>query len=66
MHTPHKPAYAVGAVVRVSPSAPGHDRDDPKGSVRVTDVYPGADARHTGYKIQGSPSVWPETRLIGR
>ena len=62
----HTPSYGVGDSVVVTPSTPGHDAHDPKGFVRIVEVYPGADARGTHYLLQGSPSLWPETRLHRR
>jgi hypothetical protein len=60
----HTPRFAVGDRVRIPTSTPGHDRHRPKDAFRVTDVFTGTEARTTHYKLQGDPSLWPETRLV--
>ena len=59
----YAPKFQRGDMVRIPTATPGHDRHDPKVPKRIEKVYPGKDARHTSYKLEGDPSIWPETRL---
>jgi hypothetical protein len=59
-----QPRFAIGQHVRYSHINQGHDSDwlKTKGA-RVTRVYQGNGPSETSYKLEGSPSIHPETRL---
>lgn len=59
----YKPKFQAGQVVQIPTSTPGHDRHKAGDRLKITRVYPGACPRRTSYLLEGSPSLWPETRL---
>ena len=62
---PHTPKFKVGQHVRYAHTTLGHDREclKTKGA-KVARVWQGDSPRDTSYRLEGSPSIHPETRLI--
>jgi hypothetical protein len=60
----HTPKFQIGQHVKYGSITLGHDPEwlKTKGA-RVTHVYKGVSSRDTSYKIEGSESIHPETRL---
>lgn len=59
--SPTQYKFEVGDQVRIPRSTPGHDGHDPKTVFTITKRYPGV---LPSYELKGSPSIWPETRLV--
>mgnify|MGYP000035332703 CR=1 FL=1 len=63
----NKPKFKVGDIVRIPHVTPGHDRHKSTDTFMIKRVFPGRDPATfpNSYKLEGSPSNWPESRLKG-
>lgn len=53
--------FKVGDLVRIPRCNLGHDTHNPTYVFKITHRYPG---HVPSYQVKGSPSLWPEPRLV--